>query len=165
MANIRYIKQPDNYGCGPTAILNTLKWAGYRVTLKKHYRALVIKCRSKDPDGNEFSGTTVYDFENVLKYVGQKIFDIKFLLRPKIKRIKKELKKGNAVILLHLNPDHTSHYTLIISNEGNNFVAVNAFKDSSTVATVSLEILEFWTKKSKYMPLAWVITKKSWYNK
>lgn len=160
MAKIRYIKQPDDYGCGPTAILNTLKWAGEKVTLKKHYRALVIKCRSKDPDGNEFSGTTTRDFQSVLNYVGKKIFDIKFLIQPKIKRMKKELKLGNAIILLHLNPDNTSHYTLIISNEGENFVSVNAFKDSETVSIISSDVIEFWTKKSKHMPLAWVITKK-----
>jgi hypothetical protein len=136
-----------------------MKWAGKRATLKTHYRALVRRCRSKDPDGNEFSGTTAKDFQNTLKYASQKIFTIEFLQQPGIKRLEKELKDGKAIALLHLNPDGTSHYTLLIESTEKDFVAVNAFKDGRAVSIVSRKIMKFWTKKSNYMPMAWVLTR------
>jgi hypothetical protein len=139
--------------------LNALKWAGKQATLKTHYRALVKRCKSKDPDGHEFSGTTSRDFQNTLKYVSQKLFTVEFLHQPGIKRLEKELKKGNAIALLHSNPDGTSHYTLFIDSLGENFIAVNAFKDGATVSIVSRNIMKFWTKKSNYLPMAWVLTK------
>lgn len=128
--------------------------------MKTHYKALVKKCRSKDPDGHEFSGTTSRDFENTLKYASQKTFAITSLIQPGIRRIERELDKGNAVVLLHLNPDGTSHYTLIIKRHGSNdFVAINAFKDNHAVSIVHRKIMIFWTKKRNNLPIAWVLTK------
>ena len=162
MGKIRYTKQPDNYGCGPIAILNALKWAGKRATLATHYKALVRRCKSKDPDGHEFNGTTAQNFQDTLKYVSQKSFTVEKVHQPGINRIRKELSKDKAVALLHLNPDGTSHYTLIIGLHGKEaFLAVNAFEDTSTVTVISKKIMKFWTVKRKYLPMAWILTKAS----
>ena len=162
MRTIRYIRQPDSYGCGPTAILNALKWAGFRATLKKHYRPLVTRCKSKDPDGHEFSGTTPKNFQNALKYTSKNIFKVKHLTYPTLNQISKELDKGNAVIILHFNEgdqEGSSHYTLLISKLGQDFIAVNAYHKCKTVAPVTHNTMKNWTKRKEDFPMAWVLEK------
>lgn len=162
MSNVRYIRQPDSYGCGPTAIINALKWAGFRATLKKHYRSLVVRCKAKDPDGHEFSGTTPKNFQNALKYTGRNLLKIKHLTHPSLKEISQELNNGKAVVILHFNQnDHgSSHYTLLIGKLGKDFIAVNAFHGCKTVAQISDKIIKTWTRRKENMPMAWVLEKR-----
>jgi hypothetical protein len=138
-----------------------MKWAGKRATLRTHYRALVRRCKSKDVDDHELSGTHIHDFEKTLKYVSHGSFSFHTLNKPNLSSLEKELKLGRAVILLHANPDGSSHYSFIIhKNKDGNFIGVNAFVDRKSVCIVPRLVMKFWIKKQARLPIAWVIVKK-----
>lgn len=43
--NVRWIAQKNNFSCGPVAILNILKWAGFPVSYNKDYKFWKTKCK------------------------------------------------------------------------------------------------------------------------
>ena len=43
----RYLKQPDNYGCLPTAYMNAYKYAGFDISMKQHKDKFYKKVLSK----------------------------------------------------------------------------------------------------------------------
>lgn len=118
----RYCKQRDQYRCGPIAILNALKWAGKKVTYKKHIERLTRECKCKAP-----KGTWWFDITRVLRKYGFSIYKRRVL---SAKEIKKHLSNGGAIIVNAYwdRKKNQRHFFLLLSNEGKDWCkAVNLF--------------------------------------
>lgn len=164
---IRYTKQNNNYGCGPIAIINLLKWSGHRATIKTHYEFLEKACATKDPDGHEYSGTKAKDFDRVLHQVGKRV-SLKVVHRmiPTYRGIVNHLEKGGSVVLLHKSDHGNLHYTLVTKIESNTgtpvFEVVNAFWDTPARHFVGELHMKAWLCRDGHYPQAWFVKR---YNK
>ena len=125
MAKTRYIKQRDQYRCGPVAVINTLKFLGVSIT----YKSLPIiqeLCKCANPHG-----TDRYDFENALKKLGVK-FERR--VRPTLKDIDRHINKGGAILMDYYLGYEDGHYALCIGRKDKeNYLLVNS-DEGPTVA-------------------------------
>ena len=93
----RYCKQKDLHSCGPVLVLNSLKWAGEKVTHDGTITPLKILCGQK-----RGSGTSTRNFIQALRIVGDKMFQtltIRPRRKPTLKEMEQHLRKGGAVAL------------------------------------------------------------------
>lgn len=112
----RYVKQRDEFRCGPIAILNTLKWAGCNVTAK------LIPVLFKEVSCSPLFGTAESNITRGLRKLGKGIFFTQTDRRPSLQKIERSLRKGKAVILGYWyhtdDPEQKNyemgHYALII---------------------------------------------------
>lgn len=165
--NPRYAKQPNGYGCGPTALLNVLKWAGQRVTLKAHYRFLETLCKTHDLDDPAWHGTAAKDFDTAIDCMSRINETFKVQYKPTItrKRIRRHLQAGGAVVLLHCNELGT-HYTLLIGIAKGSperrpvYITVNGFHDMPAVHGITHGGLMNWMRHTDHnSPQAWLINR------
>ena len=93
---IRYVRQQDDFRCGPIAILNALKWAyPYRSighSKSRNLKSLCIMCKT------DRQGTIPDEFHTALKdffpYVRR-------ILKPTITQINRHLDNDRPLILGH----------------------------------------------------------------
>ena len=71
---MKYTRQRDSRGCGPTAIINTIKWIGYPVSYNKLYPHLLALCKTTKDEG-----TKVIDLKKALKELS-KIYPLSYAL-------------------------------------------------------------------------------------
>ena len=101
---VRFNKQYDNYSCGPVAILNALKWAGYNCTYKQDFHFIKELCECvNEPD---WQGTHYLNLSSALKEYRIKF---KFIRKPSLFQIVTHLEKGGAVILRVLFKEEENH--------------------------------------------------------
>ncbi len=125
----RYVRQRDQFRCGPIAILNALKWAGSDATAELLPRlSRETKC---DP---HYPGTWKTDLAMTLRKRGKKYFSVRQDGHPSMKKIEKCLRRGESVLICFLCPGSRAkygewggHYSLIVgvSDSGSSFMAVN----------------------------------------
>lgn len=94
----RYCKQYTNTDCGPTAVLNALKWAGYGLTQKKGYKRLRKKC-----EWSKGSPTYLSVLKEVLK--GYKKVSVKQKKSPTLESLDSLIDTGKSFILLYTYKD------------------------------------------------------------
>jgi hypothetical protein len=141
---IRYVSQKDNFSCGPTAIVNLLKWLGYQASWK------TVTTIREDMWGGSKTGkamrsfgtpTIVFDtfvicddlFGQLLKTRASK---------PKVEDLISHLKKGRAVILDHFWPGDTGgHYSLVIGYTKGKFILVN-HQEGETISFKTRKYME-----------------------
>ncbi|MFA5024119.1 MAG: C39 family peptidase [Patescibacteria group bacterium] len=113
---IRYVKQRDEYSCGPIAILNAMKWLGKPVTYKDLARLKDICC-CRSPNGT---------WPKVISVV-LKILKIKYLYKakPSIKEIDKHLDDGGSILLVHYYNITRGHYVLCIGKTEKYYTLIN----------------------------------------
>lgn len=125
---MRYVRQPDKYSCGPTAIINAVKWAGKKMSLSNH-KKLVKECHTTYE-----MGTHEIDFSASLKKNLKKIASIKFRKKALYKDVISHLNNDSAIILLYWkkmqgytkkNQNIEAHYTLVFLNENKETVYIN----------------------------------------
>lgn len=129
----RYLRQPHATTCGPTVVVNAIKWAGGRANRRTYdfYRGM---CASPGSLG----GTYMPDFKRALAFASQGLFN--YEEGPcSIRRVARHLARGGAVIarydwdaftLSHPGPSrsgrlHGAHFTLVIGGDGETFTLVN----------------------------------------
>lgn len=135
----RYVHQRDEFRCGPIAILNALKWAGYRVT------AELIPDLCREVSCAAPFGTKKSNLTRGLRTRGKGIFFTQLDLRPSLQKIERTLQKGKAVILGYWyhtdDPENknyqTGHYVLItgVSPSGSTFSVANYIDIDDTQRT------------------------------
>lgn len=119
----RYMRQRNRFSCGPIAILNSLKWAGQKVTYEGWYRNLKRACGC-----NRIFGTNQKIFDKNLRYLGSHLFTIRKRNRPKLSEIEKHVTNGGAVLLSYYwnnNGYSGRHFALIVDYDGKYFTVVN----------------------------------------
>lgn len=114
----RYARQRDTFSCGPTAIVNAIKWAGYSCPAREFKK--IFKKRT---GCTRLRGTDPWILEQTLKRVPE--LSIQYVLNvPNLRDIDEELKKGRSVLLRYFH-SHGGHYTLIVGRTKKFYVVVN----------------------------------------
>jgi hypothetical protein len=119
---VKFNKQTTLSNCGPTALLNCLKWAGKNYSIKDYKK--IYKLTKTDKDG-----TTDNDLKNSFKsFPFWKLTNLK----PNLSNVKKSLKQGQVLVLgypefeyKNENINVNGHYILIIEQRNNKFLVVN----------------------------------------
>lgn len=161
---MKYCRQPDNYSCGPTAIINAMKWAGMDASLKSHLPFLQFGCHTIDlecPDP-ENNGTTDWDFDRVLRYVAKGTFTVNRKKKPSFKELKAHLEKGHAACMSYHweeNNQIGDHFCFIEKLERGLFVCVNDHNaaNENTVTYRSDKTIQKWLKKGDEYPFIWLL--------
>lgn len=152
---MKYIRQPDKYSCGPTAIVNAMKWAGIDANSRELIPFLQFGCRTIDlenPEDAESNGTTDQDFDRVLRYVAKGHFKIRRRKNPRINEIIKHLKAGKAVVLSYFwGPGSLKygHFCFLLSVERGRVVTINDH-ESETIRRRTFATIAKWIKNKSW---------------
>lgn len=157
---MRFVKQKDQYSCGPIAIMNALKWAGLPATYRTHFHKIRSLCKTTMSWGTTPDNMTMA----LLKHSKYLNFTTKSLVT--LKEIEKHLDAGGAVILEYWfkdEKDYDGHYVFIFREHGHDFMAVNAMLGSPAAQPCPRELLKSMLSCKKYRhtgsPSAWFITR------
>lgn len=141
----RYARQKNDYGCGPVAILNAMKWANPKdaISYKDTYERIEINCRT-DRDGTDHKR-----FESVLKDYGSWWnFNVTKARKFDYEKIMKHLDNDGAIILMHYElaiegeEDRETHYSLWTDLYMNEINGINVLRSPAlTVNTWASQVL------------------------
>lgn len=107
--NRSYTKQYDKFRCGPVALANVIKWAGFGFNYKKRYKELSKLCKS-----NPEFGTCHNDFNKAIKKIAKKgKFKVKKVNRPLLKDIERHLKKSGIIVFRYNWSEINGHYFVV----------------------------------------------------
>lgn len=156
---VRFLRQRDEYSCGPIAVLNALKWAGLSLTYKQNFKEIKELCKT-----TKSWGTTPSNITNVLsQYIEYICFEVKELIT--LKDIEKHIKHGGALILEYWFKDDLEfdgHYVFILEKDEDSFIIANGMIGDLALSTCSREELKNMLRCKKYRctgsPSAWLIT-------
>ena len=168
----RYAQQGKSYTCAPTLILNALKWAGGRHTIRRDLPGIIkkSKCEKTVP------GSLVEHFESALHRFGKKYFTIKRKRWRGVKAMERLLANPhNAVVTLYPwnactedgTAEECTHLTLVIGTAENGalFKCVNYHTITATAESlVSREIFSKDHRRRRtekgVFPDIWLLSKK-----
>lgn len=123
MSNPRYARQIRRYTCAPIALLNTLKWAGYRCDRKSYIENLIERTRCIST-GDE-TGTFKSDMYEALQNTPE-FSRVSEVIRPTLKTIDNQLDSGGAVIL-SIDGKNYGHTFLCAGRTKKNYIVVNLY--------------------------------------
>lgn len=127
---MRYARQPHARSCGPTAILNALKWAGRPATLKREYPILRAECKCTN-------GTWRYIFDRVIRKHAKGLFTVERRALPTYSQLRRLCRSGHAFVLAYMNVGwQDAHYAFYFPSAGKLY-AVNEHDKCATVALCS----------------------------
>lgn len=165
-----YCTQHDYYSCGPTAILNALKWVGIpAATVKKSHRFLCDICYTTG------KGTFPQEIDRVLRFLAPiHDFSVVRLKNPNIRSITRELIRPDRSIIFN----YYRHYSFWPTTDGTWYFGVNDHcddgrRDACMIRVSALPRKEFkkylrkscpdwrpdWRPDDYCYPQVWVITR------
>jgi hypothetical protein len=163
---VRYAAQPYKYSCGPTAIINAVKWTGARFTLRQNHTFISRLCEST----YEF-GTVEHLFERALRKIISPAAGVWRRPRPSAKEIIRHVSRPDgAVVLLYWHRKMLSetefviegHYILVVDAWNDHALLVN---DDGPVAQSPVTFEEF-KRRAEFLrssvaerPIAWFLRK------
>ena len=119
---VRYVKQKDNSSCGPIALINTLKWLGFKTSCDFLLTARNLCKWDED-------GTTDLNLERALKYFNIKK---KRKVQPSLDDIDKHIDSGGAVLISYFNiysmsgfKKDAGHFALCIGRTSRTYMMIN----------------------------------------
>jgi|3_EtaG_2_1085321.scaffolds.fasta_scaffold02560_19 hypothetical protein len=159
--SVRYISQRNRYSCGPIAILNIMKWAGYDVTYK--YLGTLKKYCGTTRQGTKESGLV----SGLNKF---QLLVTKYYSRVTAKVLESYINSGYVAILLisKWNNDNIPerHYLSIVGKQvkyTNIFYKVINYGPEGTVVWVSRKkLIRLFNRslKGQRHPKAWFIRRR-----
>jgi len=162
----RYARQTDDYSCGPTAIINALKWSGFDMTLQL-LPFFQHSCRTIDPvyfDDWDKNGTFDSDFDRVLRWSSRGKIKVRKKNCPLIEEIKEHLKDGGALCLSYywrVKKENIGHFIFIEKLEDGYFFIINDHDNNKeTVKRRREKTIKKWLS-NRYSggSIAWFLTK------
>lgn len=154
----RFARQPHDYSCGPTAILNAMKWVGIPASLRCDYNTLVDLCEA------EPNGTAIPAFDRVLRENVESHAFVRRKYRPTLREVEKWIKDPACIVALcywHDNSyDSDGHYMLMteVSNDGKEFNCINDGKTSMFRDREKIKMYLRNRRRAKNkLPVAWFI--------
>lgn len=141
---IRYTRQRTMSDCGPVAVLNILKWAGFKVTYKKNIAKLKKACKyvyTHDVYTDDFIGVKWWNLRRALTKVGRGRLKTRTYVVTDLEVLKKHIEKGGAFILRHAVGPDDAHYTTVVPAENGKFAWIN-IGPKDTVVTLTPEEFE-----------------------
>lgn len=120
----QYIKQKDEFGCGPVALLNVRLWAGQSVTYKQNYEECKTTCKCLE-------GTQRSHFHRALNHFAPNSYNVYTNSNLNIKDLSNHIKTDGIAVLLHYFPDAWySHFCLVTGRENkDDWVLINNDKN------------------------------------
>lgn len=162
---VRYVRQYNNYTCGPVAIINAIKWSGHKAIIKQDLKRITNECRC-DPR----NGTSHGNFDRILRIESKGRFRARRRLFPTLEEIDQHLAQpGHSVIINFLRANENgvevdAHYALLVrtAKAAQEFVQINSF-EGETIAKVNSHQLAEDLKhrksiRGKVYPRAWFLT-------
>jgi len=89
----RYVIQPHETTCAPTAIINAGKWAGKNLTIRRDYTRIVLESRSSE------EGTSYGNIDRVLRDNLSDYLIVKKPRNPWHFSVREHIKKGGAALI------------------------------------------------------------------
>lgn len=157
-----YIVQDDDYSCGPTAIINSLVWAGISVS-KEDLDLYRFSCRTIDPEFPkdwDLNGTTDADLDRVLRYAGKGRFRVKRTRRPTVPMLIRHLQKGGAFVLSYFWKEGVQsghHFAFVSEMNRGCFAVINDHAKDGIVTLRTQQTLRKWLKRKDESPICWLI--------
>jgi len=138
---MRFVRQRDNYSCGPVAIMNVLKWAGHPINYQDSISQLQRLCNCRPKDGK---GTMHSDFDRALRKIADRLgsFKVRRVHRPALSEIEEHLQAGGLVILNYYwrkKGEGYRHFSILadVKPSGKYFLTVNDFAHGPAERIVS----------------------------
>lgn len=124
----RYLRNRTKSDCGPVAVLNIFKWAGFPVTYEKH--AAYIKKVAGYVYEEDYQGCDLSGLLKAVNVLGRGKIRGRTYQIDDLEVLKKHIKKGNAFILRHGVSPITDeykcyHYTVVVPGKGDKFTWLN----------------------------------------
>jgi hypothetical protein len=158
---IRYTKQRGKNLCGPTAILNLMKWAGARVSWKKDIELCMSLCN----DNVATNGMWSWVMDSALKYFP--LFKVKKVLQvPKLKELDEHIDDGRALVMAYLHKGgraQNGHFMLCVGRTKKYYEVVNGKVDGKALSRISRKTMRkrLTTKRVEagafFYPVAWAV--------
>lgn len=158
---VYYTKQKGKNLCGPTAILNLMKWAGLRVTWKEDIKFCMDLCSSDVSTDGMWS----WIMDIVLKYFP--LFKVKKTIHiPKLKQLDKQLNNGRAIVIVYLYKDgraQNGHFMLCVGKTEKYYNVVNDKMNGKALSRISRKTMrkKLTTKRVEagafFYPVAWAV--------
>lgn len=165
----RYLKQYDNYSCGPTAILNALKWAGVAASYRTHYKRVAKGCKVAEGEYKD-RGTLSSDLDRTVRALGKAHFTVRKVRSCTIQQLDEHLQNGGAAILAHLEEelyagqkDIEGHFSFWFHSDGKSFTGANDGGPDATIVRTRKEMVSKIRKRkhgSDLYPEVWLLTRK-----
>ena len=156
---VRYIKQRDHTSCGPVAVINILKWLGYKVSYDSFIHSARYLCgHEPGPEG----GTNITGVEKALKHLGVKKRRVK---NPSLDDIDRHIDSGGIVLLEYVAPYKNEflnkgegHFSICIGRTAKTYILVNDGTKNTIGrrSRMSMKIILFGGDENRY---AWMISK------
>ncbi len=165
----RFIRQPNSYSCGPTAILNSAKWCGLSFTTQKHLKVITALCETSTDTGTEEP-----QFERTLRAVTRGFLRVNRRDCPTLAGIKSYLnREDRALVFLYWRKGHgfnrrrrdlvDGHYTLVLPSSDKSVVCVNDSRTKTLITISYVELkkrLRFMNNGSAEAPRVWFLQKR-----
>jgi hypothetical protein len=157
----RYTRQKKARDCVPTAILNTLHWAGAGIGYEKGIKHIEEMCTHPDwPDSRYLNR------DWAIRELGTDLFQVEYSEGPTLGKMEKHLQKGGAILIDYFWRTETGwarHLEFVesISPSGKSFYIVNgAFKGNAhrKVSRNKFKRRELRFQQTKHKHKVWFLT-------
>lgn len=156
---IRFTKQKDHYSCGPVAIINLCKWAGFEFDAQKWLK------KFKKLTNCDTEGTYPDDLYKALKKLDTKYFKLKkqYKYKVKFKDLRNHCNDTSGVVLLRFTwPKKDSrHYIIVTKFTKQKVEVINYFSTGRAVRFITKSTFKKLLKTKPLEGMAWLITKSS----
>lgn len=158
----RYIKQKDNFSCGPVAAINICKWAGIKQIRSAKPILAHVKWWRRFTNCN--GGTWPKDLNKFLhKIRGIKVKHL-HCERLKLRHIDEWIDRGGAIIIhfFHNDPGFkVGHYITIVGRTKKYYYVTNYSRRKPGLSRVSRKriAVDVSMSKGEQNPLTWFISK------
>lgn len=158
---VRYARQTSNSNCGPFALLNAIKWAGDRATIRRDIGVLSTLCLClRHGEGYDLGdgeiidtgpGTEVSQFWRAGKAVEKLYGSLRFsaVRKPQsLRRVDRILDGGGAVIVMYRVAGSQYHFALITGRRKSLYDVVNIRLDRPC-SSIKRTTLSKWLRLGK----------------
>lgn len=135
---MRYTKQFDKSGCGPTAIANAIKWAIESFSYKGARRYLYDMSRLV-----KGCGVPPWGINTCLRELTEGILTVQKRIQPRLREIDKRLQRGDAMIILYKIKKDWNHYVFVAGKtERGDFMVANKQRNGPAMRNYSRQLFK-----------------------
>jgi len=141
----RYIKQRHERSCGPTALMNAVKWAGYSLSYEDYIDYYAKLCDYKK--GDDFGTHWLNLHRAILATPELKL--VALLNRPTLRQLDRFLNKGFSAIVRYKH-SKGGHFAFVPKHTAKFYYMVNGPRSKATLCRISRKDI---SKKLRYVDL------------
>ncbi len=148
---IKYLRQPNNYSCGPIALYNLLIWADLSFIISYRNIFKHMQCDIQN-------GTTTNNFFSTMQHICQKSNNIlRLTLSKKVVALSNQIffKKNRAFVIEYKTIKNSFHFVFIFVDNNNQYVIVNEGANNKKIP-----IIQYFDVNKYDIQQMWIIDKK-----